>query len=380
VTNPLISDPLARPAPAWAGVWPAEDIELIAAAVRNDSWIEGSIGAAGAGLDALAMVSDPAGALAQYGVAWLIEHVRPLSEALDQLAGDPVAIAAQAQTWRRVAERLQSEADELAHDVRFDLSEWEGAAAVAYRHWALDQDRVLQALSRAAGTMAQITESAGLLIATVRMTVRDAIATVVSRLTVYAGELIATAGLVTPLVVEQVSTLIASWSARIARWLRDLIASLRNLAALTQRLGAAVQELTGGRRPAYGLLREGDGIIRNGRKILMTRQNVLAVARKYGIDMHGVQLKIDTLRRGGGPGNEFYGVTMPDHRITLARDAFTDEEQLARTLVHERFHVEELRHGLPYPMDRAAGLPYEARAYAHEERWWQEHKHLLEED
>ena len=41
----------------------------------------------------------------------------------------------------------------------------------------------------------------------------------VSRLIVYAGELIATVGLATPLVVEQVATLCAAWGARIARWL-----------------------------------------------------------------------------------------------------------------------------------------------------------------
>jgi hypothetical protein len=59
--------------------------------------------------------------------------------------------------------------------------------------------------------------------------VRDAIATVVSRLIVYAGELIASVGLATALVAEQVSTLCAAWAARIARWLKELISSIRNL-------------------------------------------------------------------------------------------------------------------------------------------------------
>ncbi len=74
---------LERQTPAWAGVGPAEDIELIAQGVRNQSWVDGTLGAVGAGLDVLALVSDPVGALLQYGIAWLIEHVKPLSEALD---------------------------------------------------------------------------------------------------------------------------------------------------------------------------------------------------------------------------------------------------------------------------------------------------------
>ncbi|MET0423458.1 MAG: hypothetical protein ABW046_06265, partial [Actinoplanes sp.] len=54
--------------------------------------MDGTLGAVSAGLDGLALVSDPVGALLQYGIAWLIEHVQPLSEALDWLAGDPAAI------------------------------------------------------------------------------------------------------------------------------------------------------------------------------------------------------------------------------------------------------------------------------------------------
>jgi hypothetical protein len=54
-----------------------------------------------------------------------------------------------------------------------------------------------------------------------------------------------------------------------------------------------------------------------------------------------------------------------------------NEEQLARTLAHERFHLDELRSGREFPWDDGPRAEYEIRAYAYEERWWQEHKHLL---
>jgi hypothetical protein len=73
--------------------------------------------------------------------------------------------------------------------------------------------------------------------------VRDAIATVVSRLIVYAAEEAASLGLATPLVVEQVATLVASWAAKIATWLRGLIASLRRLMPVVRRLGKLIEEL-----------------------------------------------------------------------------------------------------------------------------------------
>ncbi|SNY72433.1 hypothetical protein SAMN05421748_14258 [Paractinoplanes atraurantiacus] len=36
-TNPLVSGPVEQPMSAWAGVWLAEDIELIARGVQNNS-------------------------------------------------------------------------------------------------------------------------------------------------------------------------------------------------------------------------------------------------------------------------------------------------------------------------------------------------------
>ncbi|MEU4791436.1 WXG100 family type VII secretion target [Micromonospora tulbaghiae] len=242
-TNPLVAAAADTGPSLWAGVWICEDIELIAQGVRNGSWIDGSLGVVSAGLDALALVSDPAGVLLQYGIAWLIEHVKPLSEALDWLAGDPAEITAHAQTWRNVAASLREDAAELAHAVRTEVTGWTGAAATSYRRWAAEQQQAVTGLARGAEAMAAITEGAAGLVAAVRLLVRDAIAACVSRLIVYAAELVATAGLATPLVVEQVTTTVASWAARIGRLLRGLLASLRRLMPEMRRLGDLIGKL-----------------------------------------------------------------------------------------------------------------------------------------
>ncbi|WP_243420915.1 WXG100 family type VII secretion target [Micromonospora globispora] len=243
MTNPLVATPTDAPVNPWAGVWIAEDIQLIGEGVTNGSWIDGSLGVVGAALDGLALVSDPVGSLLQYGVAWIIEHVRPLTEALDWLAGDPAQIAAHAQTWRNVAGSLRDEAESLARAVRLDVAEWGGSAGPAYRNWAAEQQQAVVGLSHAADTMALVTEGAGMLIAAVRLMVRDAIATCVSRLIVYAAEEAATLGFATPLVVEQVTTTVAAWAAKIAQWLRGLLASLRRLIPEMHRLGGLIEKL-----------------------------------------------------------------------------------------------------------------------------------------
>ncbi|MCW2641340.1 MAG: hypothetical protein JWP76_3646 [Dactylosporangium sp.] len=240
--NPLVAGRLDGPTDAWSGVWIAEDIELIAQGVRSGNWIDGSLGVVGAGLDALAFVSDPVGVLLQYGVAWIIEHVKPLTEALDWLAGDPGQIAGHAQTWRNVAASLHEQAADLDQAVRWDVTDWGGAAGPAYRAWSKQQQDAVTGLAKAAETMAAITEGAGALIAAVRILVRDAIATCVSRLITYAAEEAFSLGFATPLVVEQVSTLVASWAAKIARWLKGLLASLRRLTPIVRRLGELIEE------------------------------------------------------------------------------------------------------------------------------------------
>lgn len=51
--NPLIASAAGSGPSAWAGVWIAEDIESIVQGVRSGSWIDGTLGAVGAGLDVL---------------------------------------------------------------------------------------------------------------------------------------------------------------------------------------------------------------------------------------------------------------------------------------------------------------------------------------
>ncbi|MFG1765739.1 WXG100 family type VII secretion target [Micromonospora parva] len=371
-SNPLVAAAADTPPSAWAGVWICEDIDLIAQGVRNGSWIDGSLGVVSAGLDALALVSDPVGALLQYGIAWLIEHVKPLSEALDWLAGDPAQITAHAQTWRTVAGSLRDDAAELARAVRNDVAGWGGSAGPAYRAWANEQHQAITGLAKGADTLAAITEGAAGLVAAVRLLVRDAIATCVSRIIAYAGELLITGGLAAPLVVEQVTTLVASWGARIARLLRGLLASLRRLIPEVRRLGDLIEKL----KQALGRLRgssadpndlsrvRGRGA---GPRMPMNAESVTNIAAKYGIDISDIQLTINNRVSG------VCGLTKPDESVMLCREAFRSEEDLARTLEHERFHVAELRQGHPYPASRHEIDAFEDRAYAHEEQWWTNH-------
>jgi uncharacterized protein YukE len=292
--NPLVASRVDTPVDPLAGIWIAEDLEMLYRGVKDGSWIEGTLGAVSAGLDALAFVSDPAGALLQYGIAWIMEHVKPLSEALDWLAGDAAQIAAHAQTWKNVAGALQDRAEDLGKAVRWDVSEWTGSAADAYRTWTEQQKGAITGLAKGAETLGTITEAAGFLIAGVRMMVRDAIATLVSRLIVYAAELAATFGFAAPLVVEQVTTLCASWAARIARWLKDLVGSLSRLRGMAGKVGELIEKL----KELLGRLgRGGKGKHPGGKKPTKAAEQI-----KNGQEFKGRKLP----QKGGPPDGTLY--------------------------------------------------------------------------
>jgi hypothetical protein len=246
VSNPLIA-PRADSTRWFSGVFLAEDIDSLMVSFSGGGWIDPAIGGIAAGLDALAFITDPLGQLVSWGVGWLIEHVKPLSDALDALAGDPDQITAYARTWANVAGAIDAARTTLHDGVAGQLTEWAGEASAAYRARSKEHEATLAALVKANHALGEITAGAGLLVATVRMLVRDVIADFVSVLAVRLWEWLAeegvTLGLGTPWVIAQVTTLAGKWAGRIAHLIDGLIRSLRRLAPLLRRLGTIIEDL-----------------------------------------------------------------------------------------------------------------------------------------
>ncbi|GIJ27414.1 hypothetical protein Vqi01_25760 [Micromonospora qiuiae] len=246
--NPLVA-PRLDSTRWYSGLGLIEDIADTVAGIESGSWIDSTIGGVATSLDALATVLDPLGSLVSWGVGWLLEHVKPLSEVLDWLAGDPDQITAYAQTWRNIAAESTGTATDLQTALAGQLADWEGASAQAYQDHLTSQIRAMDGLARAANGIATLVESAGLLVALVRELVRDLIADFVSvlavRMPLWLAETGVTLGAATPLVVSRVSSLVAKWAARIGKLVNALIGSLRRLVPLLWRMGDLIDELNG---------------------------------------------------------------------------------------------------------------------------------------
>ncbi|WP_250034249.1 WXG100 family type VII secretion target [Paractinoplanes maris] len=248
LANPLIA-PREDSTRWFSGVFLAEDVDSLMASFDGGGWIDPAIGGIAAGLDALAFVTDPLGQLVSWGVGWLIEHVKPLSDALDALAGDPDQINAYARTWSNVTGAMASAGTTLHDGTARQISGWTGVAARSYRHIAGEQEAALQALAKATTALGQITAGAGMLVATVRMMVRDLIADFVSVLAVRLWEWLAEAGITlglgTPWVIAQVTTLVGKWVARITKLLDGLVSSLRRLTPMMRGLEKTIADIKG---------------------------------------------------------------------------------------------------------------------------------------
>lgn len=248
MTNPLVAQ--AHDSTTWhTGLGLVDDAYQISSGIQNNSWVDGTLGGVGTSLDLLSMAIDPLGTLVAWGVSWLMEHVKPLKEALDKLAGNADEVAAHAATWKNVAEYMGQAHNDYDSRVRSEVGDWVGASGDAYREKAATHISVLEGISTAANGISYAVQGAGMLVGMVRGIVRDLIAQFVATLAVRLPEWLAeeglTLGLGTPVVIGQVATLVAKWADRIQGFVRALLNSLRKLQPMLKRLGEIFTELRG---------------------------------------------------------------------------------------------------------------------------------------
>lgn len=96
-------------------------------------------------------------------------------------------------------------------------------------------------------------------------------------------------------------------------------------------------------------------------KIPMQKKAILNVCKKYNVETNGLRFKIQ--RDEKMLSMPFYGSTDYDDigRIDLFPNAFTDEEQLIRTIIHEKCHVKQLKkHGKKYAQEHLQEMEKQA--------------------
>ncbi|MFD0922308.1 RHS repeat-associated core domain-containing protein [Saccharopolyspora rosea] len=235
MSNPLVAS-RQDSTQSFSGVSVLESVEDTKNEINSGSWSAG-VDAVGTALDAVGMAMDPFGAILSAGVGWLMEHVGPLSDALDQLTGDPDQIKAHAQTWQNVSEELGDIKTELADRIKKDTAEWSGQAADSYRKRSEDTANLLAAAQSAAEGASNGVSTAGEVVAGVRTMVRDIIADLVGHLVSWALQVVATLGIGMAWVLPQVVSAVAKTVSQIAGITTKLVQAIQKLTKLLSKLG-----------------------------------------------------------------------------------------------------------------------------------------------
>ncbi|QFU86365.1 DUF6531 domain-containing protein [Amycolatopsis sp. YIM 10] len=247
MSNPLVAQAQSQTT-GVTGIGIAESAVDLANGVSDGSWVEAGLGAVGVGLEVLSLVVDPIGTLASYGVSWLIEHVQPLKEALDWLAGDPPVIQSFSETWANVAAEVNAIAGDLGNEVTNGTAGWQGEGAEAYRGAAAEQaDALAGAASLADGISAGVMIM-GTVVAAVRELVRDLVAELVGKLITWALEAAATLGFATPAIAVQATTAITKTISKISEFIRKLVKTIGNVSPkirkIIDKLGEIIEKLS----------------------------------------------------------------------------------------------------------------------------------------
>ncbi|MDO5092666.1 MAG: hypothetical protein Q4D79_04480 [Propionibacteriaceae bacterium] len=252
--NPLVAEREDTTTPL-AGTLILEDGEALKEALDSKSWVAGGLAAVSTVADSVAAASDPLGTLFAMGVGWLLDHVQPFTGWLEELTGDADQVRAHAGTWKNIQGQMEAAAELMNGYVAADLADMSGQMIDQYRGAAGDVAKAIQGAGGWAGAMGTALEVTSFIVQVVHDIVRDAISEVIGSVMSYIVELVCTAGLALPVVLEQISTRVASLMGSVGRNVDNLVKSARNLVSklgelrtLFQKLGNKLDEFFTGSR------------------------------------------------------------------------------------------------------------------------------------
>lgn len=243
MSNALIAGPVDTATP-FSGAGLLDSGTQLAHAIESGNWVEGGLAAFSTAVDTVAAVIDPLGSLIAAGLGWLIDHFEPIKGWFNDLTGDAGAVMGFSQTWTNVQTQLDASADFLDRVVT-DLDDMAGEAIEAYRRFQADAAAHIRASGQWAGAMATGLQIASTIVQVVHDLVRDILSQLVGSAISWATQAVVTVGFATPWIITQVSTRVASWTAKISSKLTGLLRSCGTLGDLLTELRALMDKGAG---------------------------------------------------------------------------------------------------------------------------------------
>ena len=216
----------------WSGSRLIEDGFDLKEAFESKSWVSGGLAVAATAADTAAAVMDPLGEALSTGIGWIIEHLWPLKDWLNELAGDSDAVAAAASTWTNIGTKLNSCATSLDTVCSSRLAGQESLAVATFKTLQAGSASHLRMTGEVAGAISGGLTLASMIVRMVHDMVRDAIADVIGKLTSKAAIMAVSLGTAAPWAVSSVAADVSSWVTRLSKEVADVVLSSKNLKKL----------------------------------------------------------------------------------------------------------------------------------------------------
>lgn len=221
----------------WAGgIGIAESSMDAFNGIKDGDWVSGGLGVLSLAGEVAGAAIDPFGYLMSSVASFLMEHVQPLKDMLDSVAGNPPVIQSYADTWGNVSKALGERKTDFDNAVKNGTTGWTGAGADAYRAFAAEHSDALSGAATVAGAISTVTMIMGQVVSFVRETVRQLIADLVGKLIAWVMEEVFSLGFGTPVVVAQATAAIAKWGKKIGELLKKLTDTIRKVSPLLSKL------------------------------------------------------------------------------------------------------------------------------------------------
>ena len=227
----------------WSGSRLLEDGVDLKEAFESNSWVAGGLATAATVADTAAAVMDPLGEALSAGMGWIIEHLWPLKDWLNELAGDSDAVAAAASTWTNIGTKLSSCATDLEAVCSSRLAGQESLAVATFKTLQAGSASHLRMTGQLAGAISGGLTLASMIVRMVHDMVRDAIADVIGKLTSKAAIMAVSLGTAAPWAVSSLAADVSSWATRLAKEVTNVVTSAKNLKGLLSKANRLLDDV-----------------------------------------------------------------------------------------------------------------------------------------
>ena len=217
---------------------------------KSESALDATLNTIAVAADLVDAAVNPIKTGVSWVVNWIISHIAPLPDMLQQFTGDPEKVEAAALTWERIGDQWTQAAAELEAAVAAGLDAQVCRTLSAYKVQIGSVIETFRSLGDACRIVATCLNILSAMVKIVYDLTREAIGDLIGTFAQSVIEAVGTVGLATPAIVAQISATVSKWVTRITtkgkqvlNGFQEALKSFTKLDGVLEKLGGALKKL-----------------------------------------------------------------------------------------------------------------------------------------